>query len=120
MKMRAKIANEAVKRRSGGNRRTCYQKFLQRDSRGSVSDTVHTRRAKVTLEGGDDIRGRRIEFAARGNSVTVGRQLLLQREHVGAAVAGLECRALASARGHDPMADTGLVQLSPGKFLAGI
>src|SRR5436190_20529324 len=113
--MRTIVANRAVERPSQGNCRTCYQKFLQRDSCGSISNTVHPRRPKVALECGDDVRGGRIEFAARGNSVTVSRQLFLQGKHVGAAVADPERRALAAARRHDPMADAGLVQLPPRK-----
>src|SRR5262249_13936611 len=74
----------------------------------------------MALECGNDVAGLVAEKSGRIEPVAVFGEQALELGGGGAAVAGLEHGSVCERRGFDPMADTRLVELAPGKFLARI
>src|SRR5258708_9262465 len=100
--------------------RKAREEGLQGGQRRMIGDAVDAGGAEMALEGDDHFHGGGVVFAVEWDGVAVSRQRLLQVADVVADGAELERLAAHDRRRLYPVADPGIGQRVPGKFLAGV
>ena len=93
---------------------------MQRGERRLIGDAVDARGTEVALECGDNFHGGAVIFARDRHAVAIAGKRLLQALDVLADGTWPQRLATYDRRGLNPMADSGIGQLMPWKFLARI